>query len=86
MFPALQNIYSVPDVLAVMAVVDEVEKVVDQDLPDDLWEVRDGEVKMEAAEAEHVDDVLDDVALYIETVAFLYMDLTLLTNAGAQAS
>ena len=70
-----------------MAVVDEVEKVVDQDLPDDLSEeVKDGEVKMEAAEAEHVDDVLDDVALYIETVAFLYMDLTLLTNAGAQAS
>ena len=66
--------------------VDEVEKVVDQDLPDDLLEVRDGEVKMEAAEAEHVDDVLDDVALYIETVAFLYMDLTLLTNVGAQAS
>ena len=67
--------------------VDEVEKVVDQDLPDDLSEeVRDEEVKMEAAEAEHVDDVLDDVALYIETVAFLYMDLTLLTNVGAQAS
>jgi len=61
------------DVVVVAAEVDEVEKVTFQDLQDP-WEVREGEAKMEAVEADG-GDVLDD-SLCTEIVVFWCMDPT----------
>ena len=57
--------------VVVAAEVDEVEKVTFQDLQDP-WEVREGEAKMEAVEADG-GDVLDD-SLCTERVVFWCMD------------
>ena len=62
-----------PDVVAVAGEVDEVKKVTFQDLQDP-WEVREGEAKMEAVEADG-GDVLDD-SLCTERVVFWCMDPT----------